>query len=159
MWREIIKFVELNLPPLTWVKQNELSSLFSEYAGVANEVLSTLKSERPHSGTKLHHLTNTGIREKSKLPAQLVCAARRDVWAKRKHKISKFRRLPVSYNVPRSGSLRQTKRGNPVLSVATLDGRLGLPVAKDGAWRRLSQLLADGWAFTEFKLLNLQVAR
>jgi IS605 OrfB family transposase len=157
MEREVFKAVELNMLPLTEAKQDELSALFSEYLAAANEILFTLKSERPRLSTKLHHLTYTRTRKKSKLPAQLVCAARQEVWAKRKHKIVKFKRLPVSYNVPRSGSLKRTKRGNPVLSVATLDGRLGLPIAQDGAWRRFSQLLGDGWTFTEFKLLNLQM--
>lgn len=159
MEREVFKAVELNLLPLTGAKQDELSALFSEYLATANEILSTLKFERPRSSTKLHHLTYTYIRKKSKLPAQLVCAARQDVWAKRKHKIAKFKRLSVAYNVPRSGSLRTTKRENPILSVATLNGRLGLPIAQDGAWRRLKQLLDDGWAFTEFKLLNPQMVR
>jgi IS605 OrfB family transposase len=157
--REVVRSVELNLLPLTHVKNNRLSSLFSEYVQVANEVLFTLKSKRPHSGTELHNLTYRSIRGRSKLPAQLVCAARQDAWAKRKHMISMFRSLPVSYNVPRSGSLTWTRRGNPILSVATLDGRQGLPVAKDGAWRRLSQLLEEGWTFTEFKLLATQMAR
>jgi IS605 OrfB family transposase len=159
MEREVFKAVELNLLPLTGAKQDELSSLFSEYLNIANEILSTLKSKRPRSGTRLHHLTYASIRKKSKLPAQLVCAARQDVWAKREHKIFKFGRLPISYNVPRSGSLKQTKRGNPVLSIATLDGRLGLPVKRDGAWRRFNQLLEDGWTFTEFRLLNFQMVR
>jgi len=159
MKRKVIRAVELNLLPLTGAKQDELSSLFSEYLAAANEILSTLKFERPRSSTKLHHLTYAYIRKKFKLPAQLVCAARQDVWAKRKHKISKFKRLPISYNVPRSGSLKQTKRGNPILSIATLDGRLGLPIAQDGAWQRFNQLVEDGWTFTEFRWLNFQMAR
>jgi IS605 OrfB family transposase len=159
MKREVVKAVGVNLLPLTGTKQDKLSSLFSEYLSIANEVLSVLKSERPRSSTKLHHLTYSKIRKKSKLPAQLVCVARQEVWAKRKHKIAKFKHLPVSYNVPRSGSLKQTKRNNPILSIATLDGRLGLPIAQDGAWRRFNQLLGDGWTFTEFKLLNLKMVR
>jgi transposase len=144
---------------LTRVKQNELSSLFSEYLYAANEILSTLKFKRPNSETSLHRLTYASIREKSKLPAQLVCAARQDVWAKRKHKIFTFRRLPLPYNTPRSGSFAHTRRGNPTLSVASLNGRIGLPISKNGAWRRLSQLLAQGWTFTEFKLLNIHMTR
>jgi putative transposase len=159
MRREVVKSVELSLLPLTWVKHGQLSDLFSEYACVANEILSTLNSKRPASETSLHHLTYTKLRRKSKLPAQLVCAARLDAWATRRHKVSRFRRLPVSYNVPRSGSLKQTMRGNPILGVASLNGRLGLPVAKDGAWRRFNQLLSNGWTFTEFKLLNLYMVR
>ena len=145
--------------PLTGGKRSELSALFSEYLSVANEALSALKSERPPSNTELHHLTYARIRKKSKLPAQLVCAAQQEVWAKRRHKISKFKRLPVSYNVSRSGSLKQTKRGNPILSIVTLNGRLGLPIAQDGAWQRFNRLLGDGWTFTEFKLLNLKMVR
>jgi IS605 OrfB family transposase len=159
MKREVVKAVELNLLPLTGGKRSELSALFSEYLSVANEALSALKSERPPSNTELHHLTYARIRKKSKLPAQLVCAAQQEVWAKRRHKISKFKRLPVSYNVPRSGSLKQTKRGNPILSIVTLNGRLGLPIAQDGAWQRFNRLLGDGWTFTEFKLLNLKMVR
>jgi hypothetical protein len=73
--RLVVKSVELGLLPLTKLKRERLSSLFSEYANIANEILSTLKSDRPSSEVKLHHLTYTGIREKSRLPAQLVCAA------------------------------------------------------------------------------------
>jgi putative transposase len=157
--RAVVRSVELNLLPPTRAKRGELSSLFSEYLHVANEILSILKSRRPTSETVLHHLTYAATRTRSRLPAQLVCAARQDVWAKRRHKIPAFKHLPVAYNVPRSGSLTKTKRGNPVLSVSTLQGRVGLPVAKDGAWWRLSQLLAEGWVFTEFKLLDTQTAR
>jgi hypothetical protein len=157
--RKVVKSVELDLLPLTKLKREELSSLFSEYTSAANETLFTLRSERPSSETKLHHLTYTGIREKSRLPAQLVCAARLDAWARRRHTTTRFRHLPVSYNVSRSGSLRQTRRGNPILGVASLNGRLGLPVARDGAWRRFNKLLSDGWTFTEFRLLNMRMVR
>lgn len=138
---EAVKAVELNLLPPSAAKQSALAALFSEYLRTANEVLSTLKTTRPHSSTRLHHLTYAGIRLKSRLPAQLVCAARQDAWAKRQHNIAMFKRLPISYNVPRSGSLKMTQRGNPILSIATLRDRLGLPIAQDGAWRRLGQLL------------------
>ena len=159
MRREAVRSVELNLLSLTSRKRVELSQLFTEYACAANEILATLKFERPCSETKLHHLTYTKIRKKSRLPAQLVCDARLDAWVKRKHNISRFRHLPIPFNVPRSGSLGETGRGNPILSVATLNGRLGLPIARDGAWRRLIVLLQHGWAFTEFKLLNIRMAR
>ncbi|WXG44165.1 MAG: IS200/IS605 family accessory protein TnpB-related protein [Promethearchaeati archaeon SRVP18_Atabeyarchaeia-1] len=159
MRREVVKSLELNLLPLTSAKQGELSHLFSEYTGAANEALTTLKTQRPPSETRLHHLTYKRIRERSKLPAQLVCAARLDAWAKRRQTITSFRHLPISYNVPRSGSLKQTRRGNPILSPASLNRRIGLRVARDGAWRRLTQMLSDEWAFTEFKLLNTHAAR
>jgi IS605 OrfB family transposase len=157
--REVIRSLELNLLPLTQAKHSGLSLLFTEYLRVANEILRTLNSKRPNSETALHHLTYKAARAGSKLPAQLVCAARQEVWAKRRHRITAFRRLPISCNVPRSGSLTQTRRCNPILSVSTLHERIGLPVAKDGAWRRLSKLLAEGWAFTEFKLLSAQMIR
>jgi hypothetical protein len=133
MRRDVLKSVELNLLPPTHLKRREISSLLSEYLDAANEILSTLKSESPTSETRLHHITYNKIRQKSKLPAQLVCAARLEAWAKRKHSITRFRHLPVSYNVPRSASLKKTKRGNPILSLASLNGRIGLPVARDGA--------------------------
>jgi IS605 OrfB family transposase len=157
--RRVFKSVELDLLPLTKLKREELSSLFSEYTSAANEILSTLKSDRPSSEAKLHHLTYARIRGRSRLPAQLVCAARLDAWAKRGYSISRFKHLPISFNVPRSGSLKQSRRGNPMLVVASLNGRLGLPVARDGAWRRFNGLLSDGWTFTEFRLPSMRMAR
>ncbi|MGQ9468506.1 MAG: RNA-guided endonuclease InsQ/TnpB family protein [Nitrososphaerales archaeon] len=45
-------------------------------------------------------------------------------------------------------SFRETKRGNPVLSLRLNRERVGIPISQDGAYRRLQQHLKDCWKAT-----------
>ena len=49
-------------------------------------------------------------------------ASCKDVWIQRDKvkAISGFKQMPVRFNVPRSGSFGETRRGNPIVSLATL---------------------------------------
>jgi IS605 OrfB family transposase len=82
----------------------------------------------------------------------MVQDARRDAWAKRNHKIEMFKSIPVTYNVPRSGSFGTTDRGNPVISISTVNGRVAVPVKQDGSYTRFQEFIKEGYDFTEFKL-------
>ncbi len=149
--KTVVKCVSLNLLPPTKSKKDILETS-RQYLGAANDTLSILKSEKPCSANKLHHLSYNSIRSKYDLQAQLVQDARRDVWAKRKHRIEKFKSMPVTYNVPRSGNFGMTERGNPVVSISTINGRTAIPVRQDGSYKRFQEFLNNGYGFTEFKL-------
>ena len=80
----------------------------------------------------------------------MVQDIRRDIWANHKA-IQKIGDYSPSFNVPRSGSLKFTKRNNPVFTIA-FNGRIALPVKQDGAWRRFQEHIKQGWRFTHFRL-------
>jgi IS605 OrfB family transposase len=107
---------------------------------------------KSNGATKLHHLSYDIIRSKYNLQAQMVQDARRDAWAKRNHMIDKFKSIPVTYNVPRSGNFGTTERGNPVVSVSTINGRTAIPIKQDGSYKRFQEFINDGYEFTEFKI-------
>ncbi len=153
MKKTVVKCVSLNLHLPTRHKK-EILETSRQYLNAANDTLAVLKSEKPSSANKLHHLTYYAIRSKYELQAQLVQDARRDVWAKRKHKIEKFKSIPVTYNVPRSGSFGTTERGNPVISISTVSGRIAIPIKQDGSYTRFQEFLNEKYEFTEFKLMQ-----
>lgn len=176
MKKTVVKCISLNLLPLTKSKKDILETS-RQYLLAVNETLSILKQNKPEMDkqavlnklrtnlqvfpwgkpeqtgvTKLHHLSYSTIRSKYQLQAQLVQDARRDAWAKRKHRIENFKSVPITYNVPRSGGFGTTERGNPVVSISTVNGRTAIPVKQDGSYRRFQGFLNDGYGFTEFKL-------
>ncbi|MEM4406776.1 MAG: transposase [Candidatus Methanomethylicaceae archaeon] len=62
------------------------------------------------------------------------------------------RNVTVPFNIPRSGSFSVTKRGKPVVCFAALNGRVAVPIAMDGAYRRYRELLNEGYKTTFFRL-------
>ncbi|MCW3136723.1 MAG: transposase [Canidatus Methanoxibalbensis ujae] len=60
-------------------------------------------------------------------------------------------RVNVPFNIPRSGKFATTRRGNPVISIAGLNGRIVIPIAIDGAYRRFMQFIDYGWKTTFFR--------
>ncbi len=158
MQKTVVKCISLNLLPPTKSKKDILETS-KQYLEAANDTLAILKSEKPNSANKLHHLSYNLIRSKYDLQAQLVQDARRDVWAKRKHKIELFKTVPVTYNVPRSGNFGTTERGNPVVSVSTVNGRTAIPIKQDGSYKRFQIFLDEGYEFSEFKLTRTRKGR
>ncbi len=61
-------------------------------------------------------------------------------------------RVSIPYNIPRSGTIATTGRGNPIVSVRALKERIAIPIAMDGAYRRFTQALKDGWGTSAFRL-------
>ncbi len=153
MRKTVVRCISLSLLPPTKSKKDILETS-RQYLEATNDTLTILKSEKPNSANKLHHLSYNLIRSKYDLQAQLVQDARRDAWAKRKHKIERFKSVPVTYNVPRSGNFGTTERGNPMISVSTINGRIAIPIKQDGSYKRFQEFRNDGYEFTEFKLTN-----
>jgi putative transposase len=156
--RTVVKCISLNLLPPTKSKKDILETS-RQYLEAANNTLAILRSEKPSSANKLHRLSYNLIRSKYDLQAQLVQDARRDVWAKRKHKIEMFKTVPVTYNVPRSGNFGTTEQGNPVISISTVNGRTAIPIKQDGSYKRFQRFLDEGYKFTEFKLTRTRKGR
>jgi len=65
-----------------------------------------------------------------------------------------FKQAPVRFNIPRSGKFARTKRGNPVIVIASFkgNGRIALPIKQDGAYRRFIEHINNGWRCTQFRL-------
>ncbi len=174
--KTVVKCVALSLLPPTKSKKDILETS-RQYLDAANETLSILKLSLPemkkqavlnklirdfqvfpwgklesNGATKLHHLSYDIIRSKYNLQSQMVQDARRDAWTKRNHMIYKFKSIPITYNVPRSGNFGITERGNPVVSVSTVNGRRAIPIKQDGSYKRFQEFINYGYKFTEFKI-------
>jgi IS605 OrfB family transposase len=66
----------------------------------------------------------------------------------------KFNRVPIRFNIPRSGKFAETKRGNPIVVIASFNGngRIVLPIKQNGAYKRFVEHLGNGWKCTQFRL-------
>jgi len=65
-----------------------------------------------------------------------------------------FNKVPIRFNIPRSGRFAKTKRGNPVIVIASFNGngRVALPIKQDGAYKRFVEHINNGWRCTQFRL-------
>ena len=108
--------------------------------------------EEPRTKGNLQKVCYETLRSKFHLPAQLAIDALTDAWAGRKDDCARVREVAASFNVPRSGNLGETDRGNPVIRVRTESVRLALPIERDGAWDRLKAHLDDDWSTTHFRV-------
>jgi IS605 OrfB family transposase len=154
---EVKKTLRLNLLPLTKSKRGRLREFKEGCLEAAKFTASVLVSRRPSSSTMLHHLTYADVRRSTGLHSQVVQDIRRAVWGNRRT-IGRVGRMSPSFNVPRSGGFSRTGRGNPVFTIAVeSDGRIALPVAMDGAYRRFEGHLEEGWRFSHFRLNGRQI--
>ena len=66
-----------------------------------------------------------------------------------------FNQVPIRFNinVPRSGKFAETRRGNPVILIASFNGngRIALPIKQDGAYERFVEYVNNGWRCTQFR--------
>ena len=65
-----------------------------------------------------------------------------------------FNQVPIRFNIPRSGKFAETRRGNPVIVIASFNGngRIALPIKQDGAYERFIEYVNNGWRCTQFRL-------
>jgi len=64
----------------------------------------------------------------------------------------KVTNVTLPYNIPRSGKISETERGNPILSIGAMKERIGIPLARDGGYTRFAQAASDGWEAKAFRL-------
>jgi len=60
--------------------------------------------------------------------------------------------VTLPYNIPRSGGITETKRGNPILSIRVTKERIAIPIDANGAFARFKESLVAGWRPKAFRL-------
>ena len=149
--RVVVKALKLDLLPLSRKKERLLSELFNSAVSCCNDVLSIAKSSNPKSFAILHTTSYPVIKQKYSLHSQILVDCIHQVWENLKTNPDELKQVPVRFNIPRSGKFSKTKRGNPVVVIAT-NGRIALPIKQDGAYERFVEHLEDGWKCTQFRL-------
>lgn len=107
---------------------------------MANKII--VFKEKAKSGKEFHHLVYKRFKY-VKLHSQVQEAVQRRVYAARK--VKKFDNLPLEFNFPRSGGIKETERGNPVLAISPMKERIAIPIKLDGGWRRVEAYRREGW--------------
>ena len=158
---EVTKTLNVNLSPLTARKKDLLAELEKKWLQSEKHLFETLLnwdgfSEDTHlTRFNLHGFEYGHIKADTKMQSQLVEDLIRDVFASwQNHGRNGITTASVSYNIPRSGDFKVTRRNNPVISLATFNGhgRTAVPISQDGAWERFKDHLRQGWKTTSFKL-------
>jgi len=149
--RVVIKTLKLNLLPISRRKKQMLAELFNSVADCCNDVLAIAKSSKPKNFAMLHNTSYRVIKRKYSLHSQILVDCIHQVWENHKT-ASEFKQVPIRFNIPRSGKFARTKRGNPVVVISSLNGRIALPIRQDGAYERFIEHVGDGWSCTQFRL-------
>ena len=152
--RIVVKALKLNLLPLSRKKERLLSELFSSVISCCNDILSIAKSSNPKNFAILHNTSYPVIKQKYNLHSQILVDCIHQVWENLKTNPDGFKQVPVRFNIPRSGKFAKTKRGNPVVVIASFNGngRIALPIKQDGAYERFVEHINNGWKCTQFRL-------
>lgn len=156
---QITKTISLNILPLTDAKKTSLAELEQKWLKGSNHCFETLRywdAVAPNTHQTRYNLQNLEyhhVKKDTGLQSQLVVDLFKNVFTVWHESQATYIKNPcISYNIPRSGDLKYTKRKNPIAVVRTLDRRIGIPIAQDGAWYRFKQFLKNGWDFTAFQL-------
>jgi putative transposase len=147
----MIKCLPLNLLEPTRKKRGLLRKTYSTYLGIVKEALCSLDGVK--SRAELHSKTYPRLRAEHNIASQLVIEATSHAWSIRKTAGKNVERCIARFDA-RLFSFKQTKRGNPVLSLRANTARIGLPVSNDGAYRRLQTHLAQGWMLTSIIMMR-----
>jgi IS605 OrfB family transposase len=139
------KCLILNLLKPTMKKIRMLRKTYATYLSVVKEALRSLDGVK--SRAALHNRTYARLRAEHNIASQLVIEATSHAWSIRKTAGNGVMQCVVRFDA-RLFSFKQTKRGNPVLTLRTNTERTGLPLSSDGAYRRLQAHLSQGWKLT-----------
>jgi IS605 OrfB family transposase len=137
--------VPLNLLEPTKAKERLLSEAYQKFFSVVKDALGCVGGVK--SRAELHKKTYAVFRSRHSVASQLIVEATSYAWSVRKTVDEGIRRCVVRFD-KRLFSFKQTKRGNPVLSLRVSSERIGIPIRRDGAYRRLQEHLNDGWKIT-----------
>lgn len=155
----ITKTVALNILNLTDIKEESLDKLERKWLDGSNHCFETLRywdavaPDTPMTRYNLQQFEYKHVKKFTGLQSQIVVDLFKNVFTIWKNgKSDNINNASISYNIPRSGDLKYTKRKNPIAVVRTLDKRIGLPISQDGAWHRFQQFVKNGWGFTAFQL-------
>lgn len=145
---EVRKTIRLNILEPTIKKRKEIDMLIGCY----RQALWYVIEHAPEDYTKfsLHERFYEYIRKHYRLHSQIANDLFKDAITILNNG-GHVNRVNVPFNIPRSGKFATTRRGNPVISIAGLNGRIVIPIAMDGAYRRFMQFINDGWESTFFR--------
>ena len=154
----VVKTIKLNILPLTNKKHSQLHELEKQYLKTAEHLSETIYwwdgfADIPLTRFNLHSFEYKHVKEFSNMQSQIIEDVIKDCFASWQNG-GVVQSVSIPYNIPRSADFKVTKRNNPVISIATFKGyeRMGLPIAQDGAWKRLIKFLRKGWKTTAFRL-------
>jgi len=133
------KTVRITLLP-SRKKEKYLKDAQKKVREIANILIPYKKHAK--TGMEFHHLVYKRFRYLG-LHSQLQENVQRKVYAAKR--VKKFNHLPLEFNLPRSGKIAKTRKGNPVLVVSPLKERIGIPILLDRGWRRLKEYTIKGW--------------
>ncbi len=124
-----------------------LRETYQEFFSIVKDALGSVGDVK--SRAELHAKTYARFRSKYDMASQLVVEAASYAWSMRKAVDAgeDVGRCVVRFD-RRLFSFKQTRRGNPVLSLRLSNERIGLPISRDGAYQRLQKHLEEGWLAT-----------
>jgi len=149
---EVVKSVALDLLKPTRAKQRNLLELESRYREALSFIVSQGIKVKRHQLQAMFY----GKVRAFGLHSQVANDLFKDAVAILNNG-GKVGRVTVPYNIPRSGRFSITKRGNPMVSIATLNGRMAIPICKDGNYRRYREMLEQGYKTTFFRLSHSNI--
>ena len=130
---------------MTHIKEQKLRETYAAFKDIASSTLQTIQLLKPHTYTVLHHIVYPDNRRRQ-IASQLIEEAQRYAWQRRKT-TDRIVKPTVRFD-KRLFSWSRTRHGHPVLSMRCNSERLGLPIQRDGAYRRLLDHVDDGWVAT-----------
>jgi IS605 OrfB family transposase len=139
------KCLPLNLLEPTRKKRGMLRKTYTTYLGIVREALCSLDGVK--SRAQLHNRTYTRLKTRYQIASQLIIEATSHAWSIRKTAGNGVERCVVRFDA-RLFSFKETRRGNPVLTLRGNSRRIGLPLSIDGAYQRLQAHLSQGWKLT-----------
>jgi len=135
----------LNLLKPTKAKERLLRETYREFFCVVNDALGFVGDAA--SRAELHAKTYEKFTGRGNVASQLIIEATSTAWNIRRTVNADISKCIVRFD-RRLFSFKQTKRGNPALSLRLNRERIGVPLRQDGAYQRLQQHLKEGWRLT-----------
>jgi IS605 OrfB family transposase len=139
------KCLVLNVLEPTKAKKRLLRETYRTFFSIVDDALVLLDGVK--SRGQLHEATYRTFMDKYHVASQLVIEATSYAWNVRKTVKGDVHKCVVRFD-QRLFSFKETKRGNPILSLRLNHARTGLPISQDGAYQRLQEHLEDGWKVT-----------
>jgi len=137
--------LHLNLLKPTKAKKRLLRQTYKSFLSIVKDALGYVGDVK--SRAQLHEETYYKFRGKYDVASQLAIEATSYAWSIRKTVEEAVGKCVVRFD-RRLFSFKQTKRGNPVLSLRLNRERIGLPISRDRAYQRLQTHLKEGWKIT-----------
>jgi len=135
------KCLQLNLLKPTKSKEKKMKETYQTFLLMIHQTLPVASGAS--SRKTLHEKTYYELKREYEVASQLIIEATSYCWSNRKILEKRPERCIVRFD-KRLFSFKETKRKKPVLSLRLNKNREGLPIAVDGAYKRLLKHFEDG---------------